>query len=69
MSKRMGHLSVYAYTERKGGARRFSWRVVGSDGAVLARAAGSHQSKARAEAAARRVSGLLGSVFKLKDGR
>lgn len=69
MSKRMGWLSVYSFTERKGHAERFRWRVQGSDGALLGRSASSFASHEAATTAARRVAALLGSVFKMKDRR
>jgi hypothetical protein len=69
MTKRMGWLSVYEFTERKGGATRYRWRLYGADGAVLARSESSFSSHGAAESAARRVSGLLTSVFTLIDRR
>jgi hypothetical protein len=68
-AKRVGWLSVYAFHERKGGAERHRWRVYGSDGLVLARSAQSFATHTATENDARRVAGLLTSVFDRMDRR
>lgn len=66
---RLGWVSVYAYTERKGHAVRYRWRACGADGLVLARGQDSFPTEAAAYRAVARVSGLLASVCVLKRQR
>lgn len=69
MKQKMGWLSVYAYTERKGAAVRYRWRVCGWDGTVLTRSAANFASEGAAYASADRASRLLDSVFALRRKR
>jgi len=64
---RWGWLSVYTFTNRTSGEIRYRWRVCGADGTVLVRSERSFVEPAQAQKDARRVSGLLQSVFMVMD--